>query len=798
MALDNTSQSLHAETLVKIAEDAGRQIPPVWPLSSSVAVNPYLGQSTQSLAATGQMLSRISTARVTMPRSWYQQQIMDGQITDTDLAGALAACSHGIKPETTEVLKLAAKGSEKTRAPLPTVADLAAEQTGFDWPGFVAERTGAWAGGYFDAGQAMWHAPKDTGTWAAWRAWATADLSPQIMGLTTFRAHVRATPLAAQDAIAQACAILGLSETACASYFHQLLLGLGGWSQVARYELWKAELAGTTDTTLTDMLAIALTWEAALFKAFKAKLENTWFAVQLTHAEPAQITEAFVIDEILQEAGERAHQRQIAGKFSPRTAAKTGRMALQAAFCIDVRSEVFRRALENTDTGIQTLGFAGFFGLAVKHNACGSDVDELRLPVLLNPGLSSAETGTDADAARADNQSRWLARAERAWGRFRQAAVSCFACVEATGPYYAARLVSDGLGQSARTAPGMQSACPQPDMDTGAQISAAAAILQAMSLTDGFAPVVLLCGHGAETSNNPHASGLQCGACGGYSGEVNARLLAGILNRADVRAGLVSHGISIPQDTVFVAGLHNTTTDDVAVYWQDIDLSVYAPDKAQTEAWLKLASQSARSERMPALPGAGSHSDIHTRAQNWAETRPEWGLAGCRAFVAAPRSQTGADSFDGQVFLHEYDHHKDAGAGYGVLELILTAPVVVASWISLQYYGSSVSPDVFGSGNKLLHNVTGGIGVVEGNGGMLRTGLPLQSVHDGETLRHEPLRLSVYVAAPQEAVTAILEKHPQVRALFDNRWLHLFVLSDDGQVTDRYSGDLTWTKEHVG
>ena len=58
--------------------------------------------------------------------------------------------------------------------------------------------------------------------------------------------------------------------------------------------------------------------------------------------------------------------------------------------------------------------------------------------------------------------------------------------------------------------------------------------------------------------------------------------------------------------------------------------------------------------------------------------------------------------------------------------MILTAPVVVASWISLQYYGSTVAPtSVFGAGNKLLHNVTGGIGVVEGNGGLMRSGLPL-------------------------------------------------------------------------
>jgi uncharacterized protein YbcC (UPF0753/DUF2309 family) len=129
---------------------------------------------------------------------------------------------------------------------------------------------------------------------------------------------------------------------------------------------------------------------------------------------------------------------------------------------------------------------------------------------------------------------------------------------------------------------------------------------------------------------------------------------------------------------------------------------------------------------------------------------------------------------------------------FGVLELILTAPVVVASWISLQYYGSTVAPTVFGGGNKLLHNVTGGIGVVEGNGGVMRTGLPWQSVHDGERYVHEPLRLSVCIEAPREAMTEILKRHQGVRALFDNRWLHFFALDENGRMAWRYAGDLRW------
>jgi uncharacterized protein YbcC (UPF0753/DUF2309 family) len=145
---------------------------------------------------------------------------------------------------------------------------------------------------------------------------------------------------------------------------------------------------------------------------------------------------------------------------------------------------------------------------------------------------------------------------------------------------------------------------------------------------------------------------------------------------------------------------------------------------------------------------------------------------------------------EGQAFLHDYVWRRDDG--FKVLELILTAPVVVASWISLQYFGSSVAPSLFGAGNKLLHNVGGGFGVVEGNGGNLRAGLPWQSVHDGEGFLHEPLRMTVAIEAPKDAITEILTRHAHVRALFDNGWLSLLSLDDNGQIAWRYVGGLVW------
>ncbi len=461
---------------------------------------------------------------------------------------------------------------------------------------------------------------------------------------------------------------------------------------------------------------------------------------------------------------------------------------MQAAFCIDVRSEVFRRALEAVNPAIQTLGFAGFFGLAASHRRFASDVAEHRLPVLLNPGLTSRAGGPDEAAA--DQNARLKARAKRAWGRFKLAAVSSFAFVEAAGPLYVGKLVTDALALRPTRLPNDPAPRPDPALDLGARTAAAETVLRAMSLTADFARIVILAGHGARVVNNPHASGLHCGACGGYSGEVNARLLAGLLNDPEVRTGLAPRGIVIPADTLFVAALHDTTTDEIMLYADDSPSAAHTGDLNQATVWLAAAGKIARGERALRLPHA-NEAGLARRSRDWAEVRPEWALAGCQAFIAAPRRRTVGKSLEGRAFLHDYDWKHDSN--FGVLELILTAPVVVASWISLQYYGSTVAPAVFGGGNKLLHNVVGGIGVVEGNGGTLRAGLPWQSVHDGERLVHEPLRLSVCIEAPREAMSAILARHPEVRALFDNRWLHLFALDDAGRMAWRYADGLAWT-----
>lgn len=777
-------------------EHATRQIPPAWPLASSVAVNPFLGQAGESLAATAARLRRIGGVPVTMPRDWYRQRIASGEIAHADLHAALAASPHAEKPANLANLLAAVERDRLMPTALASVAELAGTASGIDWPGILADRIGVWLGSYFDEGQALWPTIPGASAWAAWRTHATHDLTPEIMGLKGFARIVAEAPQDPRVLIARAVDTLGLEEASLPSIFHHMLFSLGGWAQFARYQLWQAELAGQTDAIVCDLLTIRLLWEETLYLQYRKVIGDQWEIVREAHLRKLEADPSDILDELLQDATERGAQRQLAQELAlnGRKMGK-GRPALQAAFCIDVRSEVYRRALESADPAIETIGFAGFFGLATDHRRFASDVEERRLPVLLNPSVTSV--AGDGDDAVRDQTSRFTARALRAWGRFKLAAVSSFAFVEAAGPLYVVKLLRDAMGLGGAKTPTDPAPRFSPALPPEAQIDAAETILRAMSLASGFAPIVMIVGHGANVTNNPHASGLHCGACGGYSGEVNARLLAGLLNDLEVRSGLVMRGIEVPQDTLFVAALHDTTTDLVTLYQSDLGNTGPDAGMSQVRAWLELAGSLTRAERTLHLHHARGERDIARRARDWAEVRPEWALAGCKAFIAAPRHRTSGRALEGRTFLHDYDWRQDEVNGFPVLELIMTAPVVVASWISLQYYGSTVAPQTFGAGNKLLHNVVGGIGVLEGNGGNLRAGLSWQSVHDGEKLVHEPLRLSVCIEAPVEALTAILEKHPEVCALFDNRWLHLFAMDEEGRLSRRYARNLRWADEPI-
>lgn len=777
---DNMNWSGKTLELFAAAEDAMRQIPPAFPLEATVAVNPWLGQTGEDRTIAAARMARVGGGRMFLPRATITEMIKAGDVTPGDLSAAGAI--HAISPD---ALMQAAQETSQLPSPLPTIADIAQRESGIDWPVLIEERFGLWAAAQFDRGQAFWPAPS-VAAWASWRAYSSRDLTPGIAGLPSFAPTAASMPTEARAAFTQICRALELVPEAAPLYFHRLLVTLSGWGQYARHLAWTAARDGGQDSTLFDLLTARLLWELSLLKAGGPDRADAWRQAQSDYALAVTADQDIRLDAALQEAVDLAGERRLAEALSAKVSAVfTGRPAIQAAFCIDVRSERMRRALEASDPQIRTIGFAGFFGLPVCHQGHASDLTEARAPVLLSPTITTRA----GDHSTIDTKERVRLRTARAWGRFKRAAVSAFAFVEAAGPLYVGKLLRDGLGFAKASA---SDPAPKLDLPLPDRIVAAESVLRAMSLTTGFARLVLVCGHGATVTNAPHASALQCGACGGFAGDVNARLLAGLLNDGRVRAGLGTRGIEIPADTYFIAGLHDTVSDAITLF-RDAAPESHRTDVDKLSVALTKAGVLTRTERARALP-RGSADTLAKRGQDWSELRPEWGLAGCRGFIAAPRSRTFGHDLDGQVFLHDYDWRQDKGAK--TLELILSAPVVVASWIALQYHGSAVAPETFGAGNKLLHNVVGAIGVLEGNGGALRAGLPWQSVHDGRTLRHTPARLVVAVEAPQKMIMQVLERQPDVRALFDNGWLALVLLDEAGNLRHRYEKQ-RWTSGHT-
>ena len=333
-----------AADLLQAAEADARAIPPAFPLDATVAVNPFLGQTGEGLAQAAARLGRVAGISLTLPRRDLAARVASGEITDDDLAEAVIASTSPVKPRDLVLLKAQVQASGPVPMALPTVAALAARATGTDWPAILARSFGLWAGGYFDRGQALWMPRPGLGAFAAWRDWATHDLTPDIAGLTGFSAHVAEAPDTTERAILRTSERLGPSAGAAETAFHRLLVDLGGWPQHARWMLWQAELRGDTDLTLMDLLAIRLVWEVALL-AHCPQVAPNWLATVAAHAATLEPNADQTLDAIVQEAAERAHQCRIAGLLTG-PAERTGRAAMQAAFCIDVRSEVLRRALE--------------------------------------------------------------------------------------------------------------------------------------------------------------------------------------------------------------------------------------------------------------------------------------------------------------------------------------------------------------------------------------------------------------------------------------------------------------------
>jgi uncharacterized protein YbcC (UPF0753/DUF2309 family) len=478
--------------------------------------------------------------------------------------------------------------------------------------------------------------------------------------------------------------------------------------------------------------------------------------------------------------------------------------SLQVVTCLDEREESFRRHLEETTLDCETFGAAGFFGMAMYYRGVADAHFVPLCPIVIRPRHHVWERSDDSweeNVRRSQARkvfgvashlvhigTRGILTGALLAGALGVSATVPLVC-RTLSPRLAARVrdrVAFWLHGLPRTHLELEQKNGHPPgqgphgYTLNEMTDIAERQLRDIGLTQSFARLVMMIGHGSHSMNNPHESAHDCGACGGSGGGANARALAQILNDARVRAGLAERGLIIPKDTWFVGALHNTCNE----YVKPFDSEGLPPARREDfehamdaieEALGKNAHERARRFQSAPLTITFDHARRHmeNRAEDLAQVRPEWGHATNAICVIGRRERTRGLFLDRRAFLVSYDPTQDNDEN-SVLARILAAAVPVCAGISLEYYFCRVAPAGWGCGTKLPHNITSLLGVMDGAASDLRTGLPWQMVEI-----HEPVRLLIVVETTPEALIAIMARDQATRRLVHNGWVQLAVLDPE-------------------
>lgn len=484
----------------------------------------------------------------------------------------------------------------------------------------------------------------------------------------------------------------------------------------------------------------------------------------------------------------------------------------QSVFCLDAREESFRRHLEEQSPTIETFGAAGFFGVAMYFRGIADANYSAQCPIVIRP-----ERWVVEDMVYPFEQThQFRARSRRALGiaihqihldsrSFAPGAVlsaglgtlaSIPLVMRVLFPKFTARIrrtfgsiVAPPLMTRLRLERKLPDAGPNPG-EVGYSIEEMAELgermLRDIGLTSNFARLVFFIGHGSACQNNPHKSTYDCGACTGNPGGPNGRALAGMLNNPKVRSILVSHGLPLTEETVFVGGLHNTCDDTVTFYDLDQLPKSHFDDFAAARSAFDTACRRNSHERCRRFFSAPldltpdeAHQHVKDRSEDLAQTRPEYGNASNAVCIVGRRSRSKGLFLDRRSFLQSYDPTKD-DADHTILARILAAVIPVCSGINMQYYLSAIDSPGWGCGTKLPHNITSLLGVMDGAESDLRCGLPSQSVEV-----HEPVRVLFVLETTPEGILSIMQRNPTIGRILGNGWAQLAVLdpnSDQIQV----------------
>jgi len=767
-------------------DEAATTVGPLWPIHSFVTANPLSGFEDRPFGEAVEQATTLLGGRGYPSAETFGAALERGQIDREILEEELAEAGYEDAPET--LLDRIADAADAENGDADTATD------------HVDQVLTKWLTAFLDEGSAHWSMPnREAGFYTAFREMAEYDSDIPEEGVA---ADLPEAPIEAIELV-----VTSYPEDRWVPILEERLAALPGWTGFIKQ---RAEDEGVWQSTYPISLEGYLAARLALLDAVDADIEP---------ADAADVNPANELAGVFLRAWEATYRDDLVGTVAARSQSMddidtSGRPDAQLVFCIDTRSEIIRRHIEATGD-YETHGYAGFFGIPMEYQGYDADVSVDACPPILDSQHHITDFPTDDDTqARHDRRSGIRAAADEVIEILEANAATAYGYVETAGSGYGLSLaartlvpghVHDLIDAAAGLVPDEHEFCEplvhhhhtySGDLPVGLtheeKVEYAATAFELMGFEE-FSRLVVFTGHASETANNPYDSSLDCGACAGNPGGPSARVLAKICNDEAVTAELRDRGFDIPEDTIFVAGQHNTTTDEVALFADDMPES-HADDSDQLRTDLATARENATAERAEAMGADGSTgiSETERRAADWAETRPEWGLAGNAGFVIGPRELTSGCDLDGRTFLHSYDWSTDPTGD--ALEAIFTGPMVVTQWINTQYYFSTVDNAVYGSGSKVTQNPVDNVGVYQGNGGDLMAGLPLQSLMtaDDEPY-HQPLRLSTVVHAPVERVTDILADHEELTEILDNDWLSLTAVdpTQDHRVF-HYEESLEW------
>ena len=754
-------------------EEAAAVIGKTWPLYSFVTSNPLSGYEGMPFKEAIQLAKKNMGSTVLPAASMFCQAWKNGEIDQNLLHKMLSEAGMHQSPE----FYLQEMESEKS---------FISKNSNHELDRIVSK----WLSVFVDEGLAEWEMPgKSNGFFTAWRNLVIHDKQINVGSVD----EIPATPNEVLSFV-----LGNYPQQKPVDIFRYHLAALPGWVAFIKYRLsenstWQQKYP----ITLEDYLAVRL-WIA---KHIGAEIMVT---------EVDQKSSFFELRYIWLKAWERSFQNNLTTRLNEnlqqiKDVNPTETLPLaQIVFCIDTRSELIRRHIE-AKNNYETFGYAGFFGLAMDYEDPISGLVRKSCPPILNSNYIICETAQN-------NQEHNLERFKQKVGyvkfadflsqRLKNMLPSAFGYVEGAGlfygfsliyrtlfPNYSSMLKVNTTNYEKTCQPELhpiKSTLPEISVDEKVNILKSAFELLGWKT---FSRLVVFAGHGSHSSNNPFGSSLDCGACAASPGRHNARMLAKLANLPEVRMALKEKfEIDIPKDTFFIGAEHNTATDEIVLFDAEIPQS-HILIINQLKSDLFNIQQSAISERQ-GMKKNGLKTALR-KVGNWAETRPEWGLAKNAAFVVAPRKITKDLDLESRCFLHSYDWEMDEEGL--ALEAIMQGPMVVTQWINNHYYFSTVDNERFGGGSKITHNVTGKFGVFQGNGGDLKIGLPLQSVNSSDKLNfHQPLRLSVIIQAPLSRVEKILHRNHQLKSLLDNEWIYLLIIDPfEANRISRYQGG-TW------